>query len=65
MARMGVWKRSLRLALAGGLALAGLAARADDDERLAARVAKIDPLFQKALAELAKKYDAEDRKSVV
>jgi len=34
---MGVWKRSLRLALAGGLALAGLAAGADDDERPAAR----------------------------
>ena len=38
------------LALASALFLSGPAAGADEDERLAERVAKIDPIFLKALA---------------
>ena len=57
MAAMSVSGRSLTLAWAAALALAGPAAGADDDERLSAQVEKIDAKFQKAFGTLAQEYD--------
>lgn len=57
MAAMGIGRRALSLALASAMALAVPAARADDDERLAAQVERIDARFMKALGTLAQECD--------